>query len=35
MWYITWILGIAFACGCGILNAVWHEQFMPNEKLED
>jgi cyd operon protein YbgT len=35
MWYFTWILGVSFACSCGILNAVWHEHFMPNEKIED
>jgi cyd operon protein YbgT len=33
MW-CAWVLRAGFACGCGILNAVWHEHFMPNEKLE-
>lgn len=35
MWYFTWVLGVGFACSFGILNAVWHEHFMPDEKLED
>lgn len=25
MWYFTWILGLAFACSFGILNAMWLE----------
>jgi len=25
MWYFTWILGLGFACACGILNAMWLE----------
>jgi cyd operon protein YbgT len=33
MWYFTWVLGIA--CGCGILNALWHEHYMPDEKIDD
>ena len=35
MWYFTWILGVAFACGFGILNALWHENFMPEEQIDD
>jgi cyd operon protein YbgT len=35
MWYLTWVLGVGFACVCGILNSVWHENHMPDEKLED
>jgi cytochrome bd-I ubiquinol oxidase subunit X len=35
MWYFTWILGIGFACGAGVLNAVWHEQYLPNENIDD
>jgi cyd operon protein YbgT len=35
MWYFTWVLGIGFACGLGILNAVWHEHYLPNEKIGD
>jgi cytochrome bd-I ubiquinol oxidase subunit X len=34
MWYFTWILGIGFACGCGVLNAMWHEMHMPNESID-
>lgn len=29
MWYFTWMLGLAFACSFGVLNAMWlemHEQ---------
>ncbi|AYN95302.1 cytochrome bd-I oxidase subunit CydX [Pseudomonas sp. LTJR-52] len=25
MWYFTWVLGIALACGFGIMNALWLE----------
>lgn len=25
MWYFTWILGLAFACTFGVLNAMWLE----------
>lgn len=35
MWYFTWVLGLGFACGCGILNAVWHEHHLPAETIED
>jgi len=31
MWYFTWILGLGFACG--ILNAMWHEQHLPDHKI--
>lgn len=34
MWYFTWVLGVGFACCCGILNAVWHEHSMADEKIE-
>ena len=34
MWYFTWVLGVGFACGCGILNALWHEYHMPDDKLD-
>lgn len=34
MWYFTWVLGVGFACGFGILNALWHEQFLPDEKID-
>jgi len=33
MWYFTWVLGLGFACTCGILNAVWHEHQLPNETI--
>lgn len=26
MWYFTWILGVLFACSCGIINVLWLEQ---------
>jgi cyd operon protein YbgT len=34
MWYFAWILGVAFACTFGILNAVWHEYHLPNETID-
>lgn len=34
MWYFTWVLGVGFACGCSILNALWHEQFMPDDSID-
>ena len=33
MWYFTWVLGVGFACGAGILNALWHEQFLPDDSI--
>ncbi len=33
MWYFTWILGLGFACSCGIINALWHELHLPDEPL--
>jgi cyd operon protein YbgT len=29
MWYFTWILGVLFACACGIINVMWleHEEY--------
>jgi cyd operon protein YbgT len=35
MWYFAWILGVGFACGCGILNALWHEHQLPDESIAD
>ena len=35
MWYFSWILGVSLACGCGILNAVWHEHQMSDETIAD
>jgi cytochrome bd-I ubiquinol oxidase subunit X len=34
MWYFAWILGVAFACTFGILNAAWHERHLPNETID-
>jgi cyd operon protein YbgT len=34
MWYFTWVLGLGFACACGILNALWHEQHFSDETIE-
>ena len=34
MWYFAWVLGVAFACTFGILNAVWHEHHLPNETID-
>ena len=34
MWYFTWILGVGFACGAGILNALWHEQYLHDDSIE-
>ncbi len=34
MWYFAWVLGVGFACGAGILNALWHEQYLPDESIE-
>ena len=34
MWCFAWILGVAFACTFGILNAVWHEHHLPNETID-
>jgi len=35
MWYFSWVLKIGFACGCGILNALWNEHYMPDGKIDD
>lgn len=34
MWYFTWILGVLFACSCGIINTLWleHENAFQEEK---
>jgi cytochrome bd-I ubiquinol oxidase subunit X len=34
MWYFAWILGVGFACVLGILNAVWHEQYLRDEAID-
>ena len=35
MWYFAWVLGLGFACTCGILNAVWHEHHLDDEAITD
>lgn len=25
MWYFAWMLGVGFACACGIINVMWLE----------
>jgi cyd operon protein YbgT len=35
MWYFTWVLGVGFACGFGILNAIWQEHYLPNENIAE
>jgi cyd operon protein YbgT len=34
MWYMTWILGVLFACCCGIINVLWleHEGRLDDEE---
>ena len=37
MWYFTWVLGLAFACAFGVLNAMWlevHENDAPDVRDE-
>lgn len=33
MWYFTWILGVLFACACGIINVMWleHEHMLEED----
>jgi cyd operon protein YbgT len=33
MWYFAWILGVGFACAFGILNGVWHEHYLTDDKI--
>lgn len=35
MWYFTWILGLGFAIGAGILNALWLETQPRSADLTD
>jgi len=37
MWYFTWILGVLFACACGIINVMWleHEQILDKPDQPD
>ncbi|MBS0289599.1 MAG: cytochrome bd-I oxidase subunit CydX [Proteobacteria bacterium] len=34
MWYFTWILGVLFACSCGIINVMWleHEHLLEEDE---
>lgn len=34
MWYFTWILGVLFACSCGIINAMWVEMQLSTDRDE-
>jgi len=34
MWYFTWILGLAFACTFGVLNAMWLEMHEQSDDAE-
>ena len=34
MWYFTWGLGLGFACGFGILNALWPEHHLSDEAID-
>lgn len=34
MWYFTWILGLAFACTFGVLNAMWLEVKEQQDELK-
>ncbi len=35
MWYFTWILGVSFAVGFAVLNALWHEMHLPDSPLTE
>ncbi|HTO64179.1 MAG TPA: cytochrome bd-I oxidase subunit CydX [Bradyrhizobium sp.] len=35
MWYFAWILGVGFATGAGVLNALWHEHHLPDEAIAE
>ena len=32
MWYFSWILGVLFACSCGIINAMWVEMHLSGDR---
>jgi cytochrome bd-I ubiquinol oxidase subunit X len=32
MWYFSWILGVLFACCCGIINAMWVEMHLSGDR---
>ncbi len=35
MWYFAWILGVGFACACGILNTMCHESEMQDQDSDE
>jgi len=35
MWYFSWILGVLFACSCGIINAMWVEMHLSGDHGDD
>ena len=35
MWYFTWILGVLFACSCGIINAMWVEMHLSGDRGDE
>lgn len=35
MWYFSWILGVLFACSCGIINAMWVEMHLSGDRGDD
>lgn len=32
MWYFSWILGVLFACCCGIIHAMWVEMHLAGDR---
>jgi len=32
MWYFAWVLGLGFAVTLAVLNAMWLEHYIDNEK---
>ena len=35
MWYFSWILGVLFACSCGIINAMWVEMRLAGDRGDE
>ena len=35
MWYFSWILGVLFACSCGIINAMWVEMHLSGDRGDE
>ncbi|AQS37889.1 cyd operon protein YbgT [Shewanella psychrophila] len=33
MWYMCWILGVFFACACGIVNVIWYEMEQHQDNI--